>query len=163
MGIGQQESRGRAPLRRSSGAYAGGKSADSNKRGANGKSRRRRVDKVSSALCGSPGEDKMEFEAVGALVLAGQALRWPSRQLGVVFLVTQMVQCKSICSRFGVRIRLWQEQVPFTEERHQLSVKWDAVVGQKRNWLPINSAVSDLEQGPVPEQVVVSSGFEVRV
>ena len=88
------------------------------------------VDKVSSALCESPGEDKMEFEGVGALVLAGQALRWPSRQLGVVVLVTQMVQCKSICSRFGVRIRLWQEQVPFTEERHQLSVKWDAVVGQ---------------------------------
>ena len=157
MGIGQQESRGRAPLRRSSGADAGGKSAGSHQRGANGKSRRRSVDKVSSALCGSPGEDKMEFEGVGALVLA--ALRWLSRQRGVVFLVTQMVQCKSICSRFGVRIRLWQEQVPFTEERHQLSVKWDAVVGQ----LLINSAVSDLEQGPVPEQVVVSSRFEVRV
>ena len=47
-------------------------------------------------------QGKMEFEGVGALVLAGQALRWPSRELGVVFLVTQMVQCKSICSRFGV-------------------------------------------------------------
>ena len=117
-GIGQQESRGRAPLRRCSEANAGGKSADSHKRGANGKSRRGSVDKVSSALCGSPREDKMEFEGVGALVLAGQALWWPSRQLGVVFLVTQMVQCKSICSRFGVRIRLWQEHVPFTEEWH---------------------------------------------
>ena len=130
MGIGPQESRGGEPLRQSSGADAGGKSADTHKRGGNGKSRRRSIDKVSTALCGSPGEDEMEFEGVGALVLAGQALRWPSRQLGVVFLVTQMVQCKSICSRFGVRIRLWQEQLPFSEEWHQLSVEWDAVVGQ---------------------------------
>merc|ERR1712107_272013 len=75
-------------------------------------------------------QEKMEFEGVGALVLAGQTLRWPSRQLRDVFLVTQVVQCKSICSRFGVRIRLWQEQMLFTEEWHQLSVKWDAVVGQ---------------------------------
>ena len=33
------------------------KSADSHQPGANGKSRRRSVDKVSNALCGSPGED----------------------------------------------------------------------------------------------------------
>ena len=107
--------------------------------------------------------EKMEFEAVGALVLAGQALRWPFQATG---------SCLSrdpdgAVQKYLLSLRGAHQVVARASAFHGGMAPAQCEVGcsgrPKLNWLLINSAVSDLEQGPVPEQVVVSSRFEVRV